>query len=82
MGDEEIFNVIVGKNISRMRAVHGLTQEELAKALHVSLEEAQEYENGGNAVSPAKLFQLAGLFRCSIDTLCGVGRQGACYLHE
>jgi len=69
---DEIFDIIVGKNISKMRSKFGLTQEELARALGISLQETQDYEIGVNPVPPAKLFQLSGLFQCSIDSLCGV----------
>ena len=67
MSDNEAYNVIVGKNISKMRGVHGLTQEELARALASSLQQVKDYENGVCPVSPAKLFQLANMFECSID---------------
>jgi transcriptional regulator with XRE-family HTH domain len=68
---DEIFDILVGKNISRMRGKFGLTQEELARALGISLQETQDYEIGINPIPPAKLFQLSGLFHCSVDSLFG-----------
>lgn len=55
-----------------MRSKLGLTQEELARAMGISLQETQNYEIGVHPVPPALLFQLSGLFQCSIDSLCGV----------
>ena len=70
MGDE-LVNQTIGDKIFKMRKTLGLTQEELGRMLGVSSQQVQKYESGSNAVSPIKLIQLARLFRCSIDYLCG-----------
>lgn len=69
MGDE-LVNQAIGDKIFKMRKMLGFTQEELGQILNVSYQQVQKYESGMNAVSPAKLIQLARLFRCSIDYLC------------
>src|SRR5579884_1358101 len=69
MGDE-LVNQTIGDKILKLRKTLGLTQEELGRMLNVSSQQIQKYEKGVNAVSPAKLIQLARLFRCSIDYLC------------
>lgn len=67
--DEQV-NQTIGRKIFKLRKMLGFTQEGLGKMLGVSSQQVQKYECGLNAVSPAKLIQLARLFRCSLDHLC------------
>jgi len=54
-----------------------MTQEQLAKALGVSFQQIQNYENGVNGVSAARLFDLM------IDRTCiAVQRWSACLLPQ
>lgn len=49
----------VGEQIRARRAMLGLTQEDLARALGISYQQVQKYETGGNRVSAGRLFEIA-----------------------
>lgn len=56
-------------NITRMRKERGLTQVELAKALHVTQSAVSHWESGRSLPDTVQLFQIAEFFGVSIDTI-------------
>ena len=49
----------VGQRIKELRLERGITQQELARALGISYQQVQKYENGANRVSAGRLYILA-----------------------
>lgn len=49
----------VGNKIRQRRLERGVTQQELARALGISYQQVQKYENGNNRVSAGRMFILA-----------------------
>lgn len=60
----------IGSNIKLLRRAKGVTQEELAEAVHVSFQAVSKWENGG-APDIDTLPALANFFGVSIDELMG-----------
>lgn len=60
----------IGNNIKLLRKAKGVTQEELAEAVHVSFQAVSKWENGG-APDIDTLPALANFFGVSIDELLG-----------
>ena len=52
---------IVSQNLRKRRLIFGLTQQEIATVLGVSVQQVQKYENGINRISSGKLYRLAHL---------------------
>jgi len=50
----------VGERIRVRRTELGLTQEDLARQLHISYQQVQKYETGANRISAGRLFEIAG----------------------
>lgn len=57
----------VGDQLRIARELAGLTQTEVGRALKMSFQVIQKYEQGEIRVSASRLFQLAELFRKSTD---------------
>lgn len=49
----------VGRQIRKYRQSRGVTQQELARALGISYQQIQKYENGANRVSAGRLYIIA-----------------------
>lgn len=49
----------VGERMRRRRILLGLTQDQVADALHISYQQIQKYETGANRVSAGRLAQIA-----------------------
>lgn len=60
-----------GERISYLRNQHGLTQLELAQALHISNSALSQYESGARTVSDDLKFKFASYFDVSLDYLMG-----------
>jgi len=56
----------VGSNIRLRRTMLGLTQEQLAQALHISYQQVQKYETGANRVSAGRLYEIAKFLNVEI----------------
>lgn len=56
----------VGERIRERRTLLGLTQEQLAAALHISYQQIQKYETGANRVSAGRLFEIAKELDCDV----------------
>ncbi len=63
--------IVLATNIQKYRKNIGLTQEELAKALGVSIQAVSKWENAKNAPDITLLPVMAELFGCYIDELFG-----------
>lgn len=61
----------LGENISYLRKCRGLTQEQLAKLLNVSVGAVSKWENGNNRPDIESLPVLADVLHVSIDALIG-----------
>ena len=68
MTKEQLINRRIGKTIARKRKVAGYTQEDVAEHLGIGNEAFSRIERG--LVSPGihKLYELADLFRCGVET--------------
>lgn len=65
---EELINKKIGKTVARKRKVAGFTQEEVAERLGIGNEAFSRIERG--LVSPGifKLYELADMFQCGVET--------------
>ena len=63
--------IVLAANIQKYRKNCGLTQEELAKSLGVSVQAVSKWENAKNAPDIVLLPVMAELFGCYIDELFG-----------
>lgn len=52
----------IGARLQELRIARGMSQEDLAKEIGVSYQQAQKYEGGLNSLSPWKLTHLAEIF--------------------
>lgn len=62
-------DIVVGANIRKFRAEHGLTLQELASRLRVSHQQLQKYETGTNRVSAGVLYLVAEAFQVPVEAL-------------
>lgn len=61
----------IGTNIKLLRKTKGITQEELANALHISYQAVSKWENGSSQPDIALLPPIANYFGVTIDELFG-----------
>lgn len=52
-------DVHVGKRVQQRRALLGMTQTALGRALGITFQQVQKYERGANRLSASKLFEIA-----------------------
>jgi transcriptional regulator with XRE-family HTH domain len=57
----------VGSQLRLARELAGMTQTEVGRALAMSFQVIQKYEQGEIRISASRLFQLAGLLQRSLD---------------
>lgn len=57
----------VGARIKARRTGLGISQAELGKALDVTFQQVQKYENGANRVGSSNLFRIATLLGVGVD---------------
>jgi transcriptional regulator with XRE-family HTH domain len=65
---EDEINKKVGRTIAKQRKAAGYTQEQVSAHLDIGKEAFSRIERGINGVSVGKLFALAELFGCGIET--------------
>lgn len=65
---EDQLNRRVGKTIAKKRTTAGYTQEQVAEKLGIGTEAFSRIERGINAVSVARLFELADMFHIGVET--------------
>ncbi|MBP3378290.1 MAG: helix-turn-helix domain-containing protein [Clostridia bacterium] len=68
-------SIMLDENIKRFRKERGLTQEQLAEALGVTVGAVYKWENGRSTPEIEMLLQLADLFEVSLDALIGFEAQ-------
>ena len=65
----------IGENLKRLRLLHGFTQEEVAKAIKVSIQTVYKYEQGIITNIPLdKIQSLAALFEIDPASILGWSR--------
>ncbi|GGF56955.1 MULTISPECIES: helix-turn-helix domain-containing protein [Terasakiella] len=57
----------VGEKIRERRIMLGLTQQELAKGIGVTYQQAHKYEQGVNRVSAGRLFEIARMLNTPVE---------------
>lgn len=62
-------NIDIGSKIKTLRLSKSMTQEQLAKALHVSAQAVSKWENGKSSPDIHSLLLLSALFDVSLDQL-------------
>ncbi|RQU29162.1 XRE family transcriptional regulator [Burkholderia cenocepacia] len=65
---EELVNKKIGRTIAKRRVAAGFTQEEVAERLGIGSEAFSRIERGLNAASTFKLYELADMFKCGVET--------------
>ena len=69
-------DIAVGERTRARRNQIVMSQEELGKALGVSFQQIQKYENGTNRISTGRLIQIVTALQCSVTDLIGSGNNG------
>jgi transcriptional regulator with XRE-family HTH domain len=69
-------DIAVGERIRARRNQLQMSQEELGKALGVSFQQVQKYENGTNRISSGRLIQIVVALKCGVTDLIGSGNNG------
>ncbi|MBZ7924389.1 helix-turn-helix domain-containing protein [Ensifer adhaerens] len=59
-------DVIVGRNVRRIRNMLGMSQETLATKLGLTFQQVQKYEKGTNRISASKLVAISHALDCSV----------------
>lgn len=62
-------NAMIGSKIATLRKQHGLTQEQLAEKLDISIKHCSAVERGLSCLSLEKLIEVSNLFDVSLDFL-------------
>jgi transcriptional regulator with XRE-family HTH domain len=62
-------DIALGERIRARRNQIQISQEELGKALGVSFQQIQKYENGTNRISSGRLIQIVNTLQCSVTDL-------------
>jgi len=65
---EELVNQRLGKTIARRRKFAGYTQDEVAERLDIGKEAFSRLERGIAGASVYRLFELADMFECGVET--------------
>ena len=65
---EELVNQRLGKTIARRRKAAGFTQDEVAERLGIGKEAFSRIERGIAGASVYRLFELADMFECGIES--------------
>jgi transcriptional regulator with XRE-family HTH domain len=65
---EELVNQRLGKTIARRRKAAGFTQDEVAERLDIGKEAFSRLERGIAGASVYRLFELADMFECGVET--------------
>lgn len=68
MQSEDEINKKLGRTIARKRKAAGYTQDDVSAHLDIGREAYSRIERGINGASVAKLYALAELFGCEVET--------------
>lgn len=80
MGSKNKQRTILGARLRRLRRLYGLTQQEVAKHLHMERSTYAYYEADKTEPDLHTLDRIATLFRVSTDFL--LGRKGDCSVED
>ena len=67
---------MLAENIRRYRRSMGLTQDQLAERLGITLGAVSKWERGGSEPDLSYIMDLAGIFHVSVDALIGFTMRG------
>ena len=62
----------VGARLRERRLLLGMSQQQLAKALGITFQQVQKYENGANRISASRLWDISRRLDVPIDWFFGV----------
>lgn len=65
-GKANIIDILVSKRLKMRRLILGMSQQDISKAIDVSIQQVQKYEKGINRISSGKLFTLAKFLKVPI----------------
>lgn len=68
--DQTLSNLVdayVGSRIRLCRVSAGISQEQLGRALGITFQQIQKYENGANRVSASRLFEISRILGSQIN---------------
>ena len=68
MSKEALINQRLGKTIAKKRKAAGYTQDEVSERLGIGKEAFSRIERGIAGASVSKLFELADMFDCGVET--------------
>ncbi len=68
-GTQNPIDIQVGQTVKRRRAVVGMSQTELANELGITFQQVQKYEKGANRISASRLYLIAKILGCTIESL-------------
>jgi transcriptional regulator with XRE-family HTH domain len=60
-------DIVVGKRVRLRRVAIKMSQQELAKSLHITFQQVQKYENGTNRISCSRLYDIARSLKTPIS---------------
>jgi transcriptional regulator with XRE-family HTH domain len=60
-------DIVVGKRVRLRRVAIKMSQEELAKALGITFQQVQKYENGTNRISCSRLYDIGRALKTPIN---------------
>jgi transcriptional regulator with XRE-family HTH domain len=66
--ESKAVDVVVGRRIRNLRLRQKMSQNDVAAHLKLTFQQIQKYEKGMSRISASQLFELAKLFKVSIDT--------------
>jgi transcriptional regulator with XRE-family HTH domain len=66
--ESKAIDVVVGKRIRNLRLRQKMSQNDVAGHLKLTFQQIQKYEQGMSRISASQLFELAKLFKVSIET--------------
>ncbi|NBB64298.1 helix-turn-helix domain-containing protein [Pseudomonas sp. ODNR1LW] len=64
-------DIAIGARLRRMRERRGRNQSELGRAIGVTFQQVQKYENGRNRLSAARLLRCALYLQCAPGDILG-----------
>ena len=65
-------DVLIGKRLRGLRALHHVSQEELAGKVKLTYQQIQKYESGQNKISASMLKNLADIFKVTPNFFYGL----------
>lgn len=65
-GKANSIDILVSKRLKMRRVMLGISQQDIGKAVDVSIQQVQKYEKGINRISSGKLFTLAKFLKVPI----------------